>query len=251
MADHDVTTADCPKCKCPAQPIGLQCGFCGATIVPPAGALTAAGTVNAEEVIGYRGWKIDTDNPTGRPRLRSPMVTTMVWTPEGEDGEGWYTARCIQADGQRPPFDPHHHGPDNPNDHYHCPVKECNDPGHGCGFYAGRSREHLISMHYGRYTESDMRIVGKVQMAGKVFPATNGWRAQLVRPHTLYVPHEAWRIAAMLKEDYAPFGVEVDVFDHQTMPAPGTEGAIDWCIKCSSRMPKRSRTCGLCGHTHI
>lgn len=239
MADHDLTTADCPSCRCPAQPIGLICGFCGTTIPVPASSLTAQGTM-AKEVVGYRGWLLDNTDPE-HPRLRSPMVTKLLWTPEGDDGEGWLTASCL--------YHPHHNA-NSPDPHYHSPVKDCNPGSHGCGFYAGRTRQHLIDLGYGAYTEGNPKIVGKVQMAGKVFPATNGWRAQYVRPHTLYVPHEAWRIAAKLKIDYAPFGVEVVVNDHQVMPAPGTEGAIDWCVKCKSRMPKRTRLCPTCGHNH-
>jgi hypothetical protein len=225
----------CPHCKCPDQHVGLQCGFCNTPIPVPRSAVAPDGTACVEEVIGYRGWKIArTDDGV---RLCSPIFP-MMWTP----GE-WMVAECHSRAAMA---DDHRHAHDDPGNWP--PVKGCGGGGHGCGFYAGRTREHLIQLGYGRYTQSDPSVIGRVQMQGKIIPAANGWRAQMCRTRTIYVPYELWELARDLKEAYGPHGVEVEVGATLVLPAEG-EDAIKWCKRCKAKMSRDPR-CGFCGHTH-
>lgn len=237
-------TATCPNrdCQLPDQHIGMLCGFCGTMIPAPAGAVAADGTAaDVEEVIGWRGWKI-TYAADGTPRLNSPLFP-LVWEP----GE-WMVATC-RKNRTDDVNDPYYHGPDAPDRANWSPVKECGGTGqHGCGFYAARTRDHLVGhLGYAHYTENDPSVMGEVQMQGKVFRATNGWRAQQVRPVRLYVPYEFWKLANGLKEVYGPHGVEVIL--ETTIIAP-TSDTPKWCKKCTARM-NRSTTCPLCGYNHI
>lgn len=237
MADLIV---DCPSCGCPGGLAGVACGMCGLTIPMPASALAPDGTVReTAEVIGYRGWKITRDN--GRPRLQSPIFP-LIWEP------GQIMVAECRGHGHSDPTTPNYHGPLATDPAQWSPVKSCGGSGHGCGFYAGRSREHLLSMpQYVRYTESDPTVIGKVQMSGKIIPATNGWRAQECSVHTIYVPYECWELARDLKEDYGPHGTIIEVSSTMMMPK---DDAPKWCRKCGAAM-ERSTTCPLCGNKHL
>jgi hypothetical protein len=214
----------------------MFCGWCNTMIPLPE---EAAGTdgYKVEEIIGYRGWKISYAED-GTPRLNSPLFP-LIWEP-GET----MIAHC-QSHSHHDPSSPLYHGPDTDNRDQWSPVKGCGGNGHGCGFYAGRTREHLIQLGYGKYNESDPRVIGKVQMSGKIIPATNGYRAQEVTPLEIYVPYELWKLAAALKDVYGPHGVTVTT-EATLVPA---KGAMDWCKKCGAKM-NRSPICPLCGYTH-
>ncbi len=201
----------------------------------PKGALAPDGTAaRIEEVIGYRGWDISHNGPNGEIRLESP-VFDLTWAP----GQ-WQVAECHSVNGQMEA-----HGPNNPDPALWSPVKSCGDGAHGCGFYAGRTREHLIQLGYGRYSEHHPRVIGQVQMAGKIIPASNGWRAQRVLVRTIYVPFEAWKMAAEIKAEYGPHGVEVECKATTVLD----KGALLWCVKCGGKM-RRDPKCPTCGHTH-
>lgn len=229
--------ATCPECKLRDQHCGMPCGFCGHDVPMPAGSVNPDGTAaRVEEIIGYRGWRI-TRAEDGTPRLSSPLFDA-VWEP----GE-WMIATCQGRSGST-----EDHGPADGirAKELVSPVKGCGgEHAHGCGFYAGRTRDHLIKLGYGRYTEADPHVIGQVQMAGKIIFATNGFRAEKVRPRTIYVPFEMWKLAAELKAVYGPHGVEVEC---KATLVPDA-GARQWCDKCGGRMP-RSTKCPTCGHTH-
>jgi hypothetical protein len=134
------------------------------------------------EVYGYRVWQVHHphgENPEA-VRLQSlgaggPKHAT-IWTP-GKTMEAY----CAKG-----------HVP---------PAEKCS-----CGFYAARTIEHLLSMHYHSgfvYDDTaDALVVGKVAMSGKIIPGTQGWRAQRVRPVVGLVLPSRWKALAMLKVQY-------------------------------------------------
>lgn len=193
-----------------------------------------------EDVIGYKGFRIrQTDNG---PRLQSPLFPVTF-----EPGE-WMVAECRGHHGLLPPDHPDYHGPLATDRAQWSPVKDCG--GHGCGFYAGRTWNHLVDMGYARYSADDPRIICKIQMQGKIIPATNGFRAQQVRPLVMYVPHELWRLGAELKNVYGPHGVELEMAATLVAAKAGTAEAVVWCAKCTAKL-KRSTTCHVCSHRNI
>lgn len=281
--DDDTGRVPCPSCGCPGQPVEMRCGFCGQHVPTPAAATDALGSLKrtTETIIGYRGFKVMdaavTADPDGDysyngaywrqgavPVLGSP-VYGMLWHPGADDGSGWYVAIC-HGSGRRDhvahgPHDdvranPYYHGPDaikddgSPDEARWSPVKECGGGGHGCGFYTSRTWAHALENGYHGYSEEAPHILARIQLAGKVIPATNGWRAQKVRLVELFVPHEMWKMGAALKDAYGPHGVTITVAATMVMPGSKADGAIEWCARCSAKMPKRSRTCDFCHHTH-
>jgi hypothetical protein len=131
------------------------------------------------------------------------------------------------------------HTPDADDPAYWPPVKGCNHPGHGCGFYCARTATHLIEVGYAG------AITAKVELAGKIIPAVNGFRAQKMRLETFNVPYERWREVDAIKAAYPDVEVELAspmLPDKATLP--------EWCPKCGSRWSGRSATCGFCGYHH-
>jgi hypothetical protein len=221
----------------PEQLIGLGCAFCGKDVPAPAGMLAADGAVKVEEIIGWKG--LDVKMAADGARLQSPMFgIDGHWQP----GE-WKVARCFR-DGRRAGASGH--APECEDMALVPPVKDCCGSAHGCGYYAGRTREHLMSMNYQRYTEDDPTVLVEVQLAGKMYPATNGWRAQKIRPRRIHVPHELWRIANALTAAYGPHGVEVVLGTTIILP---TEATPEWCPKCTAKWQGRGLSCEFCGHT--
>jgi len=237
----DKLRVTCPGCGCPEQHVGLRCGFCSQLVPVPAEAMTDAGTAKVKEVIGWRAWTITRDE-NRRPRLKSPVVSGHVWQPGG-----WEVATCTRHP---------EHGSHADDIKLVSPVVGCggSPQAHGCGFYAGRTHAHLITLGYGNYGLQDTpnpettQVVGKVQMSGKIIPASNGWRAQKVRPRTIYVPYEYWQLAAELKEDYGPFGVEVDVATTVKLAAESSD-LPSWCPHCTAAWQGRASKCEVCGYT--
>lgn len=244
----DVVTTKCPACGCPDQRVSLNCGFCGAHVPVPADALNPDGTVRVEEVLGYRGWTVDFSLGRHRPRLASP---TMSRAPVWEPGQ-WMIADCMSFGrmNHMTPADANYHGADHPDPDRWCPTNHAHG-GHGCGFYAARDRAHLVGKlpQYTHYTPESPVVIGQVQMAGKIIFASNGFRAQRVRPRVIYVPHEAWELGRDLKAEYGPHDVKIEMSTTSIMPAKGA-GAIKWCQKCGAKMTPRSLTCDFCSHTH-
>lgn len=225
---------DCPACGCPDQHIGALCGFCGSTVPVPADAVDADGTLAVDEIIGWRGWVVGSDG-----LLRSPTFTH-TWTPGL-----WERAECQQGPGQLEAGSPGRHHADNPDRRYHPPVKGCGHPHHGCGFYAGRTHAHLIGIGYSRFG-----VIGQVQLAGKVIPAVNGWRAERAQVRAIYVPYESWKLVNPLRDTYGPHGVTVELATTQILSPDVDGGIIEWCQKCGARMQRTSTECPTCGHIH-
>jgi hypothetical protein len=130
------------------------------------------------EIVGWRAWRVI--GPDRQPLLKS-AVWDYIWRPGR-----WNVARC----------DLRNHDPKT-----QVPMEGCS-----CGFYAGRTREHLLHMAYNQYGAHDTVVIGEVAFVGKVIPGTQGWRAQKARPLRLYLPFERWRLAEGLE---ATYGCEV------------------------------------------
>lgn len=155
------------------------------------------------EVIGWRSWYVYQQGSMVRlASLKSGHHAETIWTP----GQ-WMQAECAKVNYLI------HKEPHLPVDMLEplvhrsagvrLPVESCT-----CGWYAAVSREHLVSLGYNRYTSSDLRVIGEVGMAGKVIRATQGWRAERVRPVRLYLPYEKWQLARVLEDTY---GVPVEL----------------------------------------
>jgi hypothetical protein len=244
-----VLRIDCPNCKVPGQHVNLPCGFCGHHVPVPAEAMQGIGdSATVEEVIGYRAWNVHGRGP--QIRLHSP-VYTYVWHPGGTDpmggktpgGDGWYWAQCEGAGKIGYVIAGPEHRNDSADTKLWVPVRDCGGSYHGCGFYAGRTHAHLINLGYA--CDDGRTVIGKIQMEGKIIPATNGFRAQKVRIETIFVPHHLWQLANDLKAVYGPQGTEVDL--HTTIISQETP---EWCENCGAKMPPRAHVCKLCGMNH-
>jgi hypothetical protein len=81
------------------------------------------------------------------------------------------------------------------------PGEQCS-----CGFYSAKTLDHLMSMGYHTYRDTDddhyFKVIGQVANWGKVIEGTQGWRSQYSYPVRLFVPFEAARHARLLKEAY-------------------------------------------------
>src|SRR5215831_2347307 len=123
------------------------------------------------EVIGWRAWNVIGEEDI---RLRSVTHTSYVWQPKA-----FVIAECSLHTTEEIPAEKH-----------------------SCGFYAAKTREHLLSMSYHRYSEADDIVIGEVGLSGKVIPGTQGWRAQKARIKKVYVPFEKWRLMKKIEEVY-------------------------------------------------
>jgi hypothetical protein len=140
------------------------------------------------EVIGWRVWQVL--NPTDPKTIRLQSLgaggpqNAAIWTP----------GKVMQA------FCGKSHTP---------PAENCS-----CGFYAARTREHLLSMHYHSgfdYEDpKDCLVVGTVAMQGKIIPGTQGWRAQRVRPLTVLVLPSRWKVVEPLRKAYPKAEVKLE-----------------------------------------
>jgi hypothetical protein len=201
--------------------------------------LKADGAVKVEEIIGWKGLDVRF-SPNGEARLQSPMFAVDGHWQPGE----WKVARCFKGGGRVAGTSGH--TPECDDIELVPPVKNCDGTAHGCGYYAGRTREHLMGMGYQRYTEDDPTVLVEVQLAGKMYPAVNGWRAQKIRPRRIHVPHELWRVANALTAAYGSHGVEVVLGTTIILP---TEDTPEWCPKCTAKWQGRGLSCDFCGHT--
>jgi hypothetical protein len=83
-----------------------------------------------------------------------------------------------------------------------------------CGFYSNRSLAHLMRMKYHRYDAERnglIHVIGRVANWGKVIEGSQGWKSQYSYPLELFVPFEAYKLVAPLKETY---GVPVGLKNH-------------------------------------
>jgi len=132
------------------------------------------------EVTGWRVWRVLHPREPEKIRLQSlgsgGKVHSVIWTP-GKIMEAF-------CSGQHTP-----------------PAEKCS-----CGFYAARTREHLLSMHYHSGFDYDdptaVLAVGTVKMQGKIIPGTQGWRAQRVRPERVMILPSRWRVVKPLRAMY-------------------------------------------------
>jgi hypothetical protein len=132
------------------------------------------------EVVGWRVWRVLHPAEPSRIRLQSlgsgGKMHSVLWTP----------GKVMEAFCANPHTPPH---------------EKC-----GCGFYAARTREHLLSMHYHSgfdYDSTlDVLVVGEVAMQGKIIPGTQGWRAQRVRPLRVSILPSRWKVMRPLQAMY-------------------------------------------------
>lgn len=146
-----------------------------------------------EPLRGWRTWKVASSG-SGSGRNWYLTSTTLTYRGRCYDDLGggnliWpaagMEARCycaqMQARADRGDPVPHpsvrlHHpcpGPPAPANQYGIYLS-----GHGCGVYAVRSYEALMSSHWAR----DAHVVGEVELGGRVWEHGGGWRAQYARP---------------------------------------------------------------------
>lgn len=224
---------ECPKCKFPLAGVSVGRDAWGGGDTCPWCQADLSGLTDEDapqgEIIGWRG--VAVRDVKGRPRIFSPQVARLRWDP-GET----MVATCHGV-----PLDqcPHRLAGDK------APMTTCS-----CGFYAARTRDHLLGLGYNRYSTPDDpdHVLCEVAQWGRVVIASNGFRAEKVKLVRIYVPSDgiAWKRAALLKEDYGPFGVEVVMADTLNLP----KGIIPkWCAACGAQMTRKdSLECEFCGH---
>lgn len=130
------------------------------------------------EIVGWRAWQIIGNRHV--PRLRSVTWSSHFWPTDR-----WTFASC--------------HGEDvcGASEDGKIPGECCS-----CGLYCAKSREQLVSLGYNTYGDHSKVVVGKVGLAGKVIPGSQGWRAEKARVVELYLPFEFRKFAAALERDY-------------------------------------------------
>lgn len=127
------------------------------------------------EVIGWRAWIVVT-NGYREPRLRS-LYFDVIWPTDD-----WLVSGTGAADAG-----------------YH-------------GICAARDREHLLGLHRyhdrsrGRYVEGGEEegicAIGKVGLAGLIYPGERGYRAEKARVLSIVLPHAAWELLEGLRNAY-------------------------------------------------
>jgi len=153
------------------------------------------------EISGWRVWRVLHPRDPEKIRLQSlgagGKPHQIVWSP-GKVMEAYCT---------------HSHVP---------PAEKCS-----CGFYAARTREHLLSMHYHSGFNYDDKlsvlVVGEVAMQGKIIPGTQGWRAQRVRPLRISVLPSRWKVLPLLQAKYPKVEFKLENWLSQK-PRGGDEG---------------------------
>lgn len=227
MNDPNVPRNTCSGCGCPEQLAGLPCGFCREDIPFPTGALTDKGALTVKKIMAWKGMHITWK--TGVPLLIPPVYAQDgPWLP----GE-WQVATC----GGRKPDEKHL---DPTTGEYVSPRKECT-----CGFYSGRTREHQMALGYSHYSEAHPAVMVEIQLAGKIFPASNGFRAQKARPVRIHVPHELWELGRDLKAAYAG---HAEVVMETTIILP-KDATPERCPKCTALWEGRGTSCSFCSYT--
>lgn len=164
------------------------------------------------EILGWRAWNVV---KIGRDKYRLGSLGTVaphygtLWTP-GKMME----ALCDRCDASRAQG---------------APLAACSSsldgraPGESCtcGFYAAATHDTFELMPYQRYGQNATyrtdgcnrdgqmvrrpkaaRVIGRVAMAGKVIPGTQGWRAQLAWPVEIFVPYEHTALVDILHKTY-------------------------------------------------
>jgi hypothetical protein len=154
-------------------------------------------------VEGWRAWAVEKDLPRFEvpPKLYSIAGTAgFYWVPRKKA-----VAECMYGC-----------GPDQ------VPSFDCS-----CGFYSAKTYEHLLSMPYPNYDADAMgmfHVVGRVANWGRVVEGSLGWRAQYSYPVELFIPYEAAKLAAPLRDTY---GVKVKLENHLRRPGTQYEMSIE------------------------
>ena len=170
-------------------------------------------------VLGWRAWRVD--EWCAGVSLVS-VTCDYVWSPDG-----WNVADCWRTG------------------LHVAPAEHCT-----CGFYSARSRAHLVTTEYPLYSsharsgwQMQPKLIGEVELAGKVIPAANGFRAMLARPRRILVPHEFHRLVKPLQAAYLGHA-KVELANTLLLPIGETP---EWCLGCGIRLPRRQLRCPACG----
>lgn len=149
------------------------------------------------EVLGWRAWYIH-DRPEGA-RLQSLYYTGAIEDAVWEPGAVEVAHCCVREGHLSPASVEAATWPGAMPFEMQVPVESCT-----CGFYAAASKEQLLDLGYPRYDQDGgaAKCIGQVAMAGKVIPGTQGWRAQKMWPHKLYLPYEFWGFKKGLESAY-------------------------------------------------
>lgn len=155
------------------------------------------------EVLGWRAWNVIT-TPEGA-RLQSlgtggasaGAARHHVWEPGSVE-----VASCAKHfDHLSPASAEAAHYPHGVPFAMQVPVESCS-----CGFYSALTREHLMELDSYHLYNPDVPtapvVIGQVAMSGKVIPGSQGWRAQEMWPHKLFVPHQFWQLVKPLAAAY-------------------------------------------------
>jgi hypothetical protein len=127
---------------------------------------------------GWRAWNVSAQLPRfgTAPKLYSVTHSSYYWQPRKLS-----RAICSQ-------------------DPSHVPGEKC-----GCGFYAAKDLDHLLTLGYSNYdaeASGQFCVVGQLAMWGKVIEGSQGWRAEKAYPVKLFVPFEAHYLAKPLSDAY-------------------------------------------------
>lgn len=152
------------------------------------------------EFIGWRAWNVI--RAGNMYRLQSLGTGAphygCVWTPGkmmqaicDRNNERTAATSCVKADDER------------------APGENCS-----CGFYSATERDRFADMPYSKYgtgcygADSEYmkgkvaRVMGRVALAGKVIPGTEGWRSQYAWPVEIFVPYEHTALCEVLTNTY-------------------------------------------------
>ncbi len=170
-------------------------------------------------VVGWRAWRV---KPTVEGVRLVSVTCDHLWSPSA-----WNVATCWH------------------NKPHAAPAELCT-----CGFYAARNRAHLVTTEYGLYSahaqkgwQRRPKVIGEVELARKVIPAANGFRAMWARPRRILVPYEFPGYVKPLRAAYP----EADVELANTLLLP-PEATPNWCARCGATMFQRRLRCRVCGN---
>jgi hypothetical protein len=146
---------------------------------------------------GWRAWNVKRQPPMygNAPRLESATYA-YYWAPRVAA-----RAECSKDPG-------------------HVPGEDCS-----CGFYSAKTLAHLREMGYSEYDENGeyVTVVGEMAQWGKVIEGSQGWRAEYAYPSTIYVPFEAWRLAAPISRAYGIPTKLLNLLDPDAFPGQARE----------------------------
>jgi hypothetical protein len=144
--------------------------------------------------IGWRVWVVYSHTSLGRARLES-LTQRVIWQP-GVPA----TARCNTRLADIWFTSPHFPHP--------APHPRCS-----CGIFASDSIDWLFRRYNRHLTESLVswapRVLGKVQLWGKVVPGSCGWRAEFAYPVELFILKDSRLAGYWKRRSLRAYGVPV------------------------------------------